>query len=241
MANDIKLPLRPSNVKDFKIDKRAMDCLTYAVITGCRNATAFGIFYPEYTSGEGCKESDVFKLSDYGQRCCNQFFTNDDNKNYQASYRATLKAFLEGRGTARISDESISEDRKDNALKSLFNQAISLVERGVELDADTLKSITDIFRKLNILKEDVETEIRPLRFLPERCTSCRANIFVQSAVSNGEVLDMCKWCKARHVAEDNGYRFDEKNLLDIPQNILNELAEKNNISTADILSGKINN
>lgn len=241
MAQDMKLPLRPSNVKDFKIDKRAMDCLTYTVITGCRNATAFGIFYPEYTSGEGCKESDVFKLSDLGQRCCNQFFTKDDKKNYQASYRATLKAFLEGRGTARISDESISEDRKDNALKSLFNQAISLVERGVELDADTLKSITDIFRKLNILKEDVETEIRPLRFLPQRCSSCRMRIFVESAIADGSVLDMCSFCKCRKVAEENGYKFDEKDLLDIPKEIMEQIEAKNNMSVSDIISGKVTN
>lgn len=241
MAQDMKLPLRPSNVKDFKIDKRAMDCLTYTVITGCRNATAFGIFYPEYTSGEGCKESDVFKLSDLGQRCCNQFFTKDDNKNYQASYRATLKAFLEGRGTARISDESISEDRKDNALKSLFNQAISLVERGVELDADTLKSITDIFRKLNILKEDVETEIRPLRFLPERCfQGCRYRLFVENAVKGGSVIDECQYCKALAYANENGYKDDATKRLDIPKEVLDAEAE-NTVSTLDILNGKMQN
>ena len=217
MAQDMKLPLRPSNVKDFKIDKRAMDCLTYTVITGCRNATAFGIFYPEYTSGEGCKESDVFKLSDYGQRCCNQFFTNDDNKNYQASYRATLKAFLEGRGTARISDESISEDRKDNALKSLFNQAISLVERGVELDADTLKSITDIFRKLNILKEDVVEQEAPRRYIPVRCRQeCAYRLFVESHIENGDIISECDFCRTRKFAEENGWHFDPTKNLDLP-------------------------
>lgn len=217
MAQDMKLPLRPSNVKDFKIDKRAMDCLTYTVITGCRNATAFGIFYPEYTSGEGCKESDVFKLSDLGQRCCNQFFTNDDNKNYQASYRATLKAFLEGRGTARISDESISEDRKDNALKSLFNQAISLVERGVELDADTLKSITDIFRKLNILKEDVVEQEAPRRYIPVRCRQeCAYRLFVESHIEGGDIISECDFCRTRKFAEENGWHFDPTKNLDLP-------------------------
>ena len=218
MAQDMKLPLRPSNVKDFKIDKRAMDCLTYTVITGCRNATAFGIFYPEYTSGEGCKESDVFKLSDLGQRCCNQFFTKDDNKNYQASYRATLKAFLEGRGTARISDESISEDRKDNALKSLFNQAISLVERGVELDADTLKDITDIFRKLNILKEDVVEQEAPRRYIPVRChQECQYRVFCEKAIENGEIENECMYCKALAVAKEHGYKYDPTTNLNIPQ------------------------
>lgn len=216
MAQDMKLPLRPSNEKDFKIDKRAMDCLTYAVITGCRNATAFGIFYPEYTSGEGCKESDVFKLSDLGQRCCNQFFTKDDNKNYQASYRATLKAFLEGRGTARISDESISEDRKDNALKSLFNQAISLVERGVELDADTLKDITDIFRKLNILKEDVVEQEAPRRYLPCKCQECMYRSFVEGHVESGDIISECDFCRTRKFAEENGWHFDPTKNLDLP-------------------------
>ncbi len=211
------------------------------MLTGCRNATAFSIFYPEYTSGEGCKESDVFKLSDYGQRCCNQFFTNDDNKNYQASYRATLKAFLEGRGTARISDESISEDRKDNALKSLFNQAISLVERGVELDADTLKDITDIFRKLNILKEDVETQIKPLRFLPERCfSSCRYRLFVENAIKGGDLADECQHCRALRYANENGYKDNPTNRLDIPKEVLDAEPE-NTVSTLDILNGKIQN
>lgn len=217
MANEIKIPLRPSNAKDFKIEKRAMDCLTYTVLTGCRNATAFGIFFPEYTSGEGCKESDIFKLSDVGQRRCSQFFAKDDNKNYQASYRATLKAFLEGRGTALVSDESISEDRKDNALKSLFNQAISLVERGVELDADTLKSITDIFRKLNILKDDVVEQEQPRRYIPVRCRQeCAYRLFVESHVESGEIISECDYCRTRKFAEENGWRFDPTKNLDLP-------------------------
>lgn len=242
MALDtIKLPLRATNDKDFKLGKREKDCIVYAVLTGCKNATAFGLFFPEYTSGEGMKESDVFKLSDVGEKRCKMFFSNGDNDRYKASYKATLKAFLEGRGTSVSEIGEIGDERKDNALKSLLDKAMKLVEQGGDIDPDTLRTIADVFKRLGVLKDEVETQVRPLRFLPERCfSSCRYRLFVENAVKGGDLVDECQYCRALRYANENGYKDNPTNRLDIPKEVLDAEPE-NTVSTLDIISGKIEN
>ena len=81
----------------------------------------------------------------------------------------------------------IDDSRKDKVLKQLLGQAMSLVEGGEGLDPDTMKTVVEVFRKLNILKDDVETEIRPLRFLPERCFQAVVIGFLSKMLSK-EVL-----------------------------------------------------
>lgn len=215
---EIKIPLRPNNDKDFKLEKREKDCLSYTVLTGCRNSAAFGLFFPEYTSADGIKESEIFKLTEVGKMRCEQFFANSDNKNYIASYRATLKSFLGNRSASPvINTQEIGEERKENALKSLLNQTISLVESGMALDADTLKTIADVFRKLGILKDEVEKQELPRRYLPVRCISeCAYRLFVESHVNNGDIISECDYCKTRKFAEENGWHFDYTKNLELP-------------------------
>lgn len=184
----INLPLRPSNEKDFKIDKRAKDCIAYAVLTGCRNTVAFALFYPEHNDHT---KADFFKLSDKGQRYCTQFFNNEEHKLYRASYETTLKAFIEGRGVVsegRATGE-ISEERIDNALNSLLDKAMLLVEHKEDLDPDTLRAVTDVFKKLGILKDEQIHDEVPRRYLPETCRECRYKVFVEEQIELGNIED----------------------------------------------------
>lgn len=230
------IPLRPKEFDSKSIRKADADCLTYAAIFGCKNEDAFARFHPEYLDGAG-------RLNESGRKACRQFFIYAKNKQYLDDYRATLDEFCKRKGGARTEVVSIDDSRKDRALKSLLNQAMSMVEGGADLDADTLKTITEIFKKLNILKDDVEQEIRPLRFLPTTCGECRYKAFVESSVLDGSAIDCCAYCKARKVAEENGYRFnDGKDLLEIPENVIKGLESRNDVKLEDIISGasKIN-
>lgn len=184
----INLPLRPSNERDFKLDKRAKDCIAYAVLTGCRNTIAFALFYPEHNDHS---KADFFKLSDKGQRYCTQFFNNEEHKLYRASYETTLKAFIEGRGVVAEGESSggITEERISNALNSLLDKAMLLVEHKEDLDPDTLKTITDVFKRLGVLKDEEVHEEKPRRYLPETCNSCRYKQFIDEQIAAGNIED----------------------------------------------------
>lgn len=226
---------RPANNEDFRQSKLEKDVLVFPLLYACSNATAYALFHPELC------DRTTGKLNKAGQRECRMFFSHPNNIAYMDAMRAHLEGLT--KGTAKtLSADAINDSRKDNALKSLLNQAMSLVEKGEDLDAESLKTISEIFKKVGLLKDEVETEMRPIRVLPTRCGECRMRIAVESMVLNGQMLDMCKFCKCRKIAEEHGYRFnDGKDILEIPKEIIAELESKNNIKLEDILSGKCPN
>lgn len=235
MATDRIIPNRPIP-DESKIPAADKDLISYVVAMGVPNQVAYARFHPEFLDASG-------KLNKTGRGACTQFFTYAKNKEYADAYRQTLAKFIgKGSGISTPATEDISESKVDWALKELSRQAISLLEKGGELEADTVKTIVEVFKKMNLLKDDVVQEMRPIRVLPERCSTCRYRIGVESAVSDGLILDMCAYCKARKCAEEHGYRFnDGKDLLEIPQEVIAELEGKNNVKFEDILSGKIDN
>lgn len=223
---------RPPNNDEFKQSKKEKDMMAYTVLFQCPNSTAYALFNPEVCDKNG-------KLNKAGQSLCRQFFSHPNNIAYMDALKAHLSAVTKGGKV--VKNDNIDDTRKDNALKSLLNQAMSLVEKGEDLDAESLKIVAEIFRKLNLIGEDVETEIRPLRFLPERCfSSCRYRLFVENAVKGGSVIDECQYCKALAFANENGYKDDSTKRLDIPKEILDAEPE-NTVKTVDILSGKVEN
>lgn len=234
MAIESLIPRRPQCIES-KLTVLEKNCIEYAVAFSARNEEAFLLFHPEYITSDG-------KLSNEGKRRCKDFFSYSKNKEYRDAYTAYLKEFLSGDKEKREAHLiEVDESRKDKALKSLLNQAMSMVESGDTLDPDTLKVLTEIFKKLGILKDEVEEEIKPLRFLPERCFSgCRYRLFVENAVKGGSVIDECQYCKALAYATENGYKDDSTKRLDIPNEVLDAEPE-NTVKTLDILSGKIEN
>lgn len=235
---DFNIPLEIKDKSAFQqLDKKKRRIIAYAVLFGLGNQEAFMHFHPEFLDSSGKS------MNNTGKTESRQFWGYGKVKDYREQYEKELAEFL-GQSTRRQTAEvagEIDESRKDKALKSLLNQAMSLVEGSGDLDAETIKMCSDIFTKLGLIKATEVQQDRPLRFLPERCGSCRARIFVESAVANGEVLDMCLYCKARHTAEENGYQFESNNLLDIPKEVIAEIEAKNDVRVSDILSGKIEN
>lgn len=233
MADERLLPNRPVP-DDSRIPSSDKDLLSYAVAFNIPNQKAFALWHPEFLDSSG-------KLNKTGRAACTQFFNYAKNREYADAYKRTLTEFLEGKDSNVNIDAELSEDRIDNAYKNLLRLAIEDLERGNGVDNDTYKLYMELFKKLGRFKDDVEQEIKPLRFLPERCFSgCRYRLFVENAVKGGSVIDECQYCKALAYATENGYKDDATKRLDIPKEVLDAEPE-NTVKTLDILSGKIEN
>ena len=210
MAIDSLIPRRPQCIES-KLTVLEKNCIEYAVVFTAKNEEAFLLFHPEYITSDG-------KLSNEGKRRCKDFFSYSKNKEYRDAYTAYLKDFLSGdKGKGETHLIEVDESRKDKALKSLLNQAMSMVESGDTLDPDTLKVLTEIFKKLGILKDEVEEQEAPRRYLPERCSACSYRSFVESNVEGGKIINECDFCRTRRFAEENGWRFDPTKNLDLPE------------------------
>lgn len=174
------LPNRPIP-DDSRIPAADKDLLSYAIAFAIPNQKAFALWHPEFLDSSG-------KLNKTGRAACTQFFTYSKNREYADSYAAYLKEFLSGdKEKSEVHLIEVDESRKDKALKSLLNQAMSMVESGDTLDPDTLKVLTEIFKKLGILKDEVEVQEAPRRYLPERCSSCRYKQFIDEQVRLGNI------------------------------------------------------
>lgn len=210
MADERLIPNRP-NPDTSKIPASDKDLLSYAIAFSIPNQKAFALWHPEFLDSSG-------KLNKTGRAACTQFFNYSKNREYADSYAAYLKEFLSGdKGKSETHLIEVDESRKDKALKSLLNQAMSMVESGDTLDPDTLKVLTEIFKKLGILKDEVEEQEAPRRYLPERCSACTYRCFVESNVEGGKIINECDFCRTRRFAEENGWHYDPKKNLDLPK------------------------
>lgn len=230
----IDIPKDIPNKQDFpQVKKLDRQIIRAAVLLGLDNQSAFALYHAEYIDGRG-------KLNDAGKRECSHFWSYGKNREYREAYEKTVDEFFNG-GRRKHVETDIDDTRIEGALKKLLNQAIGLLDSGDNLDPDSVKTIVEVFRKMNLLRDEQEQEIKPLRFLPSRCGECRYKAFVESSVLEGQAIDECQYCKALKVAKDNGYRYDPCTNLDIPEDVVKRLEEKNNVSTLDILNGKIEN
>ena len=238
----IDIPLKAKNDEEFTTLKRGeKEIIVYAVLCNVDNQTAFLRYNPHYAISVG-KTSPKYALSDIGKRECKNFWSYPKVRAYRESYENTLAEFLGRKQTSRNVDTDIDDNRIEGALKKLLNHTIGLLDNGDNLDPDSVKTIVEVFRKMNLLKDEVERVAPPVRVLMARCSECRMRITVESMVLNGQMLDMCAYCKCRKIAEEHGYRFnDGKDLLEIPQEIIADLESKNDVKLLDILDGKVEN
>lgn len=196
---------RPANNDDFKQTKAEKDMMSYIVLYGCSNSAAYALFNRHLLDKNG-------KLNKAGQSECRMFFSHPNNIAYMDAMRAHLEALTKGT-VKTLSADAINDSRKDNALKNLLNQAMSLVEKGEDLDADSLKTISEIFKKVGLLKDEVEVQEQPRRYIPIRCGECDYRSFVESYIETGQIENSCLRCKALDIAKEQGFRYDPKNLL----------------------------
>lgn len=210
MADERLIPNRPIS-DESKIPVADKDILSYAIAFAIPNQKAFALWHPEFLDSSG-------KLNKTGRAACTQFFNYAKNREYADAYRQTLAKFIgKGSGISTPTTEDISESKVDWALKELSRQAISLLEKGGELEADTVKTIVEVFKKMNLLKDDVEQVEAPRRYLPERCGSCSYRSFVESNVEGGKIINECDYCRTRRFAEENGWHYDPTKNLDLPK------------------------
>lgn len=206
---------RPANNDDFKQSKLEKDILVFPLLYACSNATAYALFHPELCDRNG-------KLNKAGQRECRMFFSHPNNIAYMDAMRAHLEALT--KGTAKIAtSDVINDSRKDNALKVLVNRALSLMEKGEDLDPETIKLIADIAVKLKLVKEEQEEQEKPRRYIPVRCrTECAYRLFVEGHIESGEIISECDYCRTRKFAEENGWHYDATKNLDLPEELTNQ-------------------
>lgn len=235
----IEIPRRPDNDDEYSsMTKNDKNILLAKVLLELPNNTIYALFNPHFTEGRN------FKLNEAGRSACRQFFSHPKHEQWIKDYERTLDNFIKGKRKQKAEkpQADISEEQKDHAIKLFLNQVVSLIESGAELDPDSLKAITEILRKIGWLKDDNKLEDRPYRFLPATCSRCRMNMSMTSLVVNGEMFDCCAYCKARKIAEENGFDFnDGKDLLDVPQEIVEELYDKIDVDFKDIVDGKVEN
>lgn len=233
MANEF-IPKRPLNDSDFTaIKANDRDCLSYSVAFNVPNERAFALFHPEFLDEQG-------KLTKVGKSQSKQFFSYAKNKEYADAYRQTLAEFI-NRGVAVNSDMESEEIDGDALARKILSDLAAMVKNGRIQDFEILKIATDILNKYGVLKGSEERVIPPIRFLPERCfSSCRYRLFVENAVKGGDLVDECQHCRALRYANENGYKDNPTNRLDIPKEALDAEPE-NTVSTIDILNGKIQN
>lgn len=208
----------PTEVKDIKafpqLKKIDRQIICAAVLMGLPNQDAFLLHHPEYAISTG---KGKYRISDAGAVESKHFWSYSKNREYREQYEKELAEFLGRKQVNRGELSDIDNNRKDKALKALLNQAMSMVEGGADLDADTLKTVTEIFKKLNILKDDVEQVEVPRRYLPERChAECSYRLFVESHIESGDIISECDYCLTRKFAEEHGWRFDPTKNLDLP-------------------------
>lgn len=231
----IELPKDIPNKQDFpqvkKIDKQIIRA---AVLLGLDNQGAFALYHPEYINGSG-------KLNDIGKKENSHFWSYGKNREYREAYEKCVEEFFNVSKSENTLDTE--EDIDGDALaRKILSDLAAMIKNGRIQDYEVLKIATDILNKYGVLKGAEEKQIPPIRVLPEVCSRCRMKMAVESMVLNGEMLDMCAYCKCRSIAEDNGYQFnDGKDLLDISKEVIADLESKNNVKLTDILEGKIEN
>ena len=212
---DFNIPLEIKDKSAFpQIKKIDRQIICAAVLMGLSNQDAFKLYHPEYLTADG-------RLNDAGKKASTMHWNYGKVKDYRQIYEEELAEYLglcKRVGSKADLSEELSEERKDSALKSLLNKALALVERGGELDPDTLKTIADLFKRLGVLKDEVETVESPRRYLPTRCHSeCQYRLFCEKAIENGEIENECLYCKALAIAQEHGYKYDPTTNLSIPQ------------------------
>lgn len=179
----IDIPKDIPNKQDFpQVKKLDRQIIRTAVLLGLDNQSAFALYHAEYIDGRG-------KLNDAGKRECSHFWSYGKNREYREAYEKCVDEFFNG-GRRKHVETDIDDTRIEGALKKLLNQAIGLLDSGDNLDPDSVKTIVEVFRKMNLLKDEEEVQERPRRYLPETCSACRYKQFIDENVKLGNIVEV---------------------------------------------------
>lgn len=165
------VPMRPDGFASSLLQTE-QTALTWLVLSGCSKKDAFFVFCRPDMSGSKAKAA----IDDY----IKQFFARKEVKEYIEAYEKTLKEFLkpEPKKTSESKEPGVSvEEKKSRALAKLVEYV--LAEANHIEEAEDPKAILDYANKIGIFDVNEQVEIKPQRFLGERCGECAYRKFVE--------------------------------------------------------------
>lgn len=208
MARTI-IPTRPKE-DGHTIPPADKDMIVYAVAMGVPNDVAFRRFHPEYIGPDG-------KLTIQGKARSKDFWQYARNRNFRDAYSEYLQSWLGGKVASEDDDSAeISEDKKRTTITKMLNRLVELIGSG-DLTGEDLKVYSEIMKKVGWLKDEVEVEEPPRRYIPCRCSECEYRLFVETNVENGSIINDCDYCRTRRFAEEHGWRYDPTRNLDLTE------------------------
>lgn len=198
------IPIRPKN-KRYGMTPEEMDCLVWHVISGCKREDAYMMFV----------RPDLRNSPKLKKEYANQFFSSADARNFVSDYKKTLECAEDSSGP-EITDED-REKRKRMAQKNVEDKTIDIMLGELET-VEKLDAVVRVADRIGTLAEKTAVSEAPRRYLPVRCSECAYKSFVDKYVESGDIVNDCMYCRALKIAEDHGFMYDPKNMLDIPEN-----------------------
>ncbi len=168
------IPLRPANyISSLKQDEQT--ALTWYILSGCARRDAVITFArPDLYVNKSKAVVDEY---------VRQFFARKEVKEYLDAYQETIDAVLHPKAE-KTEPKGTLEERKARAKAKAVEFAITLADN-IE-QADDPDFVLKLLDKVGILDGDEEVEVKPQRFLGERCSECAYRKFVEE---NCEVVE----------------------------------------------------
>lgn len=203
------IPLRPANyISSLKQDEQT--ALTWYILSGCSRRDAVITFArPDLYVNKNKAVVDEY---------VRQFFARKEVKEYLDAYQETIDAVLNPKAE-KTEPKGTLEERKARAKAKAVEFAMALADNIDQ--AEDPETVLKLMDKVGLLDGDEEVEVAPQRFLAERCSDCRYRVFCEQ-----ECEDLCQYCKYRAFGEEHGIHYENREMLDMPNKIGTELANK---------------
>lgn len=203
------IPLRPANyISSLKQDEQT--ALSWYILSGCSRRDAVITFArPDLYVNKNKAVVDEY---------VRQFFARKEVKEYLDAYQETIDAVLNPKAE-KTEPKGTLEERKARAKAKAVEFAMALADNIDQ--ADDPETVLKLMDKVGLLDGDEEVEVAPQRFLAERCSDCRYRVFCEQ-----ECEDLCQYCKYRAFGEEHGIHYENREMLDMPNKIGTELANK---------------
>lgn len=196
MDNDFKIALPPRIKEDIvgsSLSEADFEMLDAFILSPLK----FSDVWLKYKGIKGTKT--------HARAVANEFYSLHDVQSYLEKRKRQLLGWMSPQPTkegGKVSKEITKDDIDE--IKFLMVQAAKDTNNVAHFDA--LKAVFSKVADTMKLGDDIEP---PRRYLPVTCSICPYKIFVEK-----EAVDMCKLCKYKHFANDNGIVYEKQNQLE---------------------------
>lgn len=195
--------------------------MAWAVISGGKKTDIFATFVREDLRSNP-------KLLEVTSR---EFFASQQAVKFTEALKYEIREFLgvSGDKSKKRNEKAVDglsaeeiEGKKLAAVKALIKWASEQAINIDRLEGEEAVLVLKVADKVGMFEDMEKAEVKPQRYLPEQCESCRMRIFVHNAMVNGDIFDDCAYCKYRKYSESNGVRYTDESMLDIPKEIIKD-------------------